>query len=56
MSPTEPHKLAAIMFTDMEGYRALSQRNEALALALLHDQRRLLRELSPTCATQNLKP
>ena len=56
MSPTEQRKLAAIMFTHMVGYSALSQRNEALALALLHDQRRLLRELSPTCATQNLKP
>ncbi|MEI6396222.1 MAG: hypothetical protein WCT12_34600 [Verrucomicrobiota bacterium] len=63
MSPTEQRKLAAIMFTHMVGYithmvgySALSQRNEALALALLHDKRRLLRELSPTCATQNLKP
>jgi adenylate cyclase len=39
----EQRKLAAIMFTDMVGYGALSQRDEALALNLLAEHRILLR-------------
>lgn len=37
-------RLAAIMFTDMVGYSALTHRNEALAMELLEEHRRILRE------------
>src|ERR1700720_4324529 len=39
----EERKLAAIMFTDMVGYSALAQRDEALALELLEEHRAFLR-------------
>lgn len=43
----EHRKLAAIMFTDMVGYSALSQRDDKLALELLEEHRQLLREIFP---------
>lgn len=46
-STTEHRKLAAIMFTDMVGYSALSQRNEALALELIQEHQQLLRSVFP---------
>ena len=42
---TEERKLAAIMFTDMVGYSAIAQRDEALALELLEEQRQIFREI-----------
>src|SRR3954447_21495394 len=48
MSPDiEQRKLAAIMFTDMVGYSALAQRDDQLAVELLEEHRRLLREIFP---------
>ena len=42
---TEQRQLAAIMFTDMVGYSAMAQRDEALALELLEEHRRIVREI-----------
>ncbi len=47
MSDEEVRTLAAIMFTDMVGYSALSQRDDKLALDLLEEHRQLLRAIFP---------
>src|ERR1043165_3534476 len=46
-SSGEQRKLAAIMFTDMVGYSALSQRDDKVALELLHEHREILRKIFP---------
>ncbi len=43
------------MFTDMVGYSALSQRNEELALELLHEHREVLRAVFPKHQGQEVK-
>ncbi len=55
MPETEQRRLAAIMFTDMAGFSALTQENEARALDLLDEHRRLLRAIFPEHGGQGVK-
>ena len=51
----EQRKLAAIMFTDMVGYSALSQRDGKLALELLEEHRELFRKIFPEFSGTEIK-
>src|SRR5512133_561872 len=44
---SEQRNLAAIMFSELVGYSALAQHDDRLALELLEEHRRLLREIFP---------
>ncbi len=44
---SEQRRLAAIMFTDIVGYSAVTQRDESLALRLLGEQKKIIRPLVP---------
>ena len=48
-------RLAAIMFTDIVGYTSLSQRDEALALRLLEEHRKILRPFFPKYNGKEIK-
>ena len=47
MDSKDQRNLAAIMFTDMVGFSALSQRGEALAMELLEEHRGIVRSILP---------
>jgi class 3 adenylate cyclase len=42
--PVEKRKLAAVMVTDMVGYSAMAQKNEQLAMQVLEEHRKILRQ------------
>ncbi len=52
---TEQRKLAAIVFTDMVGFSALSQRSESLALELLEEHRQVVRKVLPRHGGREVK-
>lgn len=55
MSEPEQRKLAAIMFTDIVGYSALTQRDKKLTLELLVEHFNLVRALLPSYQGNEIK-
>src|SRR5207244_5385761 len=53
--PEGDRRLAAIMFTDMVGYTALSQKDEGYSLQLLKEQRKLVRPFLPKHSGREVK-
>ncbi|MBI3460061.1 adenylate/guanylate cyclase domain-containing protein, partial [Candidatus Acetothermia bacterium] len=51
----EQRRLAAIMFTDIVGYTALTQKNEALSMELLEEHNQILRAISPKYGGREIK-
>jgi adenylate cyclase len=51
----EGRKLAAVMFTDMVGYSALTQSNESAAMEILERHNRLLRSIFPKFQGREVK-
>ena len=53
--PDGERRLAAIMFTDIVGYTALTQKNESATVRLLEEHRKLIRPLFASHGGREIK-